>query len=153
MLFCNFQFFYNSFYNQEQKHVDWANEEGKKKTVMLAADPNVRMPTSVFPNDIINIILLENQIIKSFGKIKTSSEDKASYPAELKQRPMPGFKQPPRPGWVHHISVCPAERKSPGKPQTPPEWPVRKDRLRKKGLESMQRSPWDSALPTTALLS
>lgn len=49
---------------------------------MLAADPNVRMPTSIFPNDIINVILLENQIMQGFGKIKINSEDKASYPAD-----------------------------------------------------------------------
>ena len=48
---------------------------------MSVADPNVRMPTSLFPNDIVNIILLENQIIKgrlAFGKIKTNSEDRAA---------------------------------------------------------------------------
>lgn len=28
---CNFQFFYKNFYNQKQKYVDRANEEGKKK--------------------------------------------------------------------------------------------------------------------------
>lgn len=82
MLSCNFQFFYNYFYNQKQKYVDWTNEEGKKKMFMLAADPNVRMPTSIFPNDIINVILLENQIMQGFGKIKINSEDKASYPAD-----------------------------------------------------------------------
>lgn len=42
----------------------------------MATDPNMRMPTSIFPNDIINVTLLENQIINGFGKIGTDSEDR-----------------------------------------------------------------------------
>lgn len=47
---------------------------------MSADDPNKRMPRSIFPNDTVNIITLENQTIKgrlARGKIKTDSEDRA----------------------------------------------------------------------------
>lgn len=50
----------------------------------MAADPNMRMPRSIFPNEIINIILLENQIINGFGKTETDSEDSIrEYRAEI----------------------------------------------------------------------
>lgn len=52
-------------------------EQMKKGTVTAAADLNVRMSSSVFPND----NKFDNRIIKcmlEFGEIKTNSEDKPS---------------------------------------------------------------------------
>ena len=81
VLLCDPQFFNNYFCNWKQKYANWTNEKGEKRTLMSVAGPNVGMPTSLFPNDTVNIILLENQIIKgrlAFGKIKTDSEDRAA---------------------------------------------------------------------------
>lgn len=62
---------------------------------MLAADPNVRMPTRIFPNDIINIILLKNQIIKGrleFGeKRPTQKTEHEAVPCRIKIEAHPWF--------------------------------------------------------------
>ena len=149
VLFRNSQVFYNYFYNQKKKYADWTNEEGKKRTLILwtdlnrrAANPNARTRTSIFPNDIINVIHFKNQIVKGslkFGKIKTNSEDWASGSSLQNSNRDICLVLSHSHSQVGPPHLC-ARQKGQG--------------LRKKGLKSMQRSPWDSTHPTpTPLLA
>lgn len=64
-------------------------KEKKKRTVILVADPNMKMSTSIFPNDLINVILLDNQIIKGmleFGKQRpTQKINHQGIPCRIKR--------------------------------------------------------------------
>lgn len=139
-LLCNFKFFYNYFYKPKQKYVDWTNEGKKGQSCRLLMPEECH---SIFLNVIINIIHLDNQIIKGRlepGKTKTNTEDNTQeFPAELKQRHIPGSKRLLR---GLNITRCAQQKGS----QTPLKGPLRKDRS-EKALESMQRSPWGPPSP------
>lgn len=120
-LLCNFKFFYNYFYKPKQKYVDWTNEGKKGQSCRLLMPEECH---SIFLNVIINIIHLDNQIIKGRlepGKTKTNTEDNTQeFPAELKQRHIPGSKRflrglnitrcAQQKGKVRHHSRGPSER-------------------------------------------
>ena len=129
VLFRNSQVFYNYFYNQKKKYADWTNEEGKKRTLILwtdlnrqAANPNARTRTSIFPNDIINVIHFKNQIVKGslkFGKIKTNSDDWASGSSlQNSNRDICLVLSHSHSQGGSTTSVCPAERTRPQKERT-----------------------------------
>lgn len=107
----------------------------RKNTHMSAEDPNGRTPRGTFPNDTVNIITLENQIIKgglARGKIKTNSEDRAGVvPRRIRTEAGPDFRRFPAPQWMHHITVCPAQRERLREPRMALKRPIRKDRLKK----------------------